>query len=97
MPQIISGTIGALDVMIKNNLLTRIYKNGFSQTSAYARLTDVIGLIAYKNPRMRIVKLGAGTGSATRVMLDALEGGTLLPKYNKYNFTNISKAFLGVA
>ena len=97
MPQIISGTVGALDVMIENDLLTRIYENGFGQTGAYARLTDVIGLMAHKNPRMRIVELGAGTGGATRVMLDALEGGTSLPKYDKYDFTDISKAFLGVA
>jgi SAM-dependent methyltransferase len=83
--------------MVENNLLTRIYEDGFGQTGAYARLTDFMALMAHKNPRLRILELGAGTGGATRVMLSALEGDRPLPKYETYAFTDVSKAFLGVA
>lgn len=97
LPQIIGGSMGALDVMLENNLLTRIYEDGIGQVGAYAKLTELMALIAHKNPRMRILELGAGTGGATKVMLDALEGSSKLPRYEKYHFTDVSKAFLGVA
>lgn len=97
MPQIVSGTVGALDVMVENDLLSRIYEDGFGQTGAYARLTDIMALVAHKNPRLHILELGAGTGGATKVMLKALDGDTPLSKYEKYDFTDVSKAFLGVA
>jgi len=97
MPQIVSGTVGALDVMVENDLLSRIYEDGFGQTGAYARLTDVMTLVAHKDPRLHILELGAGTGGATKVMMKALNGDTPLPKYEMYDFTDVSKAFLGVA
>lgn len=97
MPQIVSGGIGALDVMVENNLLTRIYEDGFGQVGAYAKLADLMELMAYKTPQLRILELGAGTGGASRVMLNALEGSQPMPKYERYDFTDVSKAFLGVA
>ena len=97
MPQIVSGDIGALDVMLENNLLTRIYEDGFGQTGAYAKLKEFMALMAHKHPRLSILELGAGTGGATKIMLNALEGDSQLPKYESYIFTDVSKAFLGVA
>ncbi|GAB1196570.1 hypothetical protein APSETT444_005842 [Aspergillus pseudonomiae] len=97
MPEILAGTVGALDVMVEDNLMSRIYEEGFGQTGAYAKLSDVIDLVAHKDPRLRILELGAGTGGATKPMLKALHGDTPLPKYEKYDFTDVSKAFLGVA
>lgn len=97
MPQIVTGAIGALDVMVENDLLSHIYEDGFGQTGAYAKLTGFMELVAHKNPRLRILELGAGTGGATRVMLKALDGDTQMPKYERYDFTDVSKAFLGVA
>ena len=97
MPEIMTGNIGALDVMVENNLLSRIYEDGFGQMGAYAKLADVMELVAHKEPRLRILELGAGTGGATKPMLKALGGDTHMPKYERYDFTDVSKAFLGVA
>ena len=97
MPRIVSGDIGALDVMLENNLLTRIYEDGFGQTGAYAKLKEFMALMVHKHTRLSILELGAGTGGATKIMLNALEGDSQLPKYERYSFTDVSKAFLGVA
>lgn len=97
MPRIVSGDIGALDVMLENNLLIRIYEDGFGQTGAYAKLKEFMALIVHKHTRLSILELGAGTGGATKIMLNALEGDSQLPKYERYSFTDVSKAFLGVA
>jgi hypothetical protein len=97
MPEIVSGTVGALDVMVEGNLMSKIYEDGFGQVGAYAKLSSIMELVAHKDPNLRILELGAGTGGATKPMLQALQGDTPLPKYGKYDFTDVSKAFLGVA
>lgn len=97
MPEILSGTVGTLDVMVEGNLMSKIYEDGFGQVGAYAKLSSIMELVAHKDPRLRILELGAGTGGATKPMLQALEGDTSLPKFEKYDFTDVSKAFLGVA
>jgi acyl transferase domain-containing protein len=97
MPRIVSSGIGALDVMLENNLLTRIYEDGFGQIGAYAKLKEFMALMVHKHPRLSILELGAGTGGATKIMLNALEWDSQLPKYERYSFTDVSKAFLGVA
>ncbi|CAG8380102.1 unnamed protein product [Penicillium salamii] len=97
MPEILSGTVGTLDVMVEDNLLSKIYEDGFGQVGAYAKLSSIMELVAHKDPRLRILELGAGTGGATKPMLQALHGDTSLPKFEKYDFTDVSKAFLGVA
>ncbi|CAG7918788.1 unnamed protein product [Penicillium olsonii] len=97
MPEILSGTVGTLDVMVEDNLLSKIYEDGFGQVGAYAKLGNIMELVAHKDPRLRILELGAGTGGATKPMLQALHGDTSLPKFEKYDFTDVSKAFLGVA
>lgn len=97
MPEILAGTVGALDVMVEDDLMLRIYEEGFGQTGAYAKLSNVMELVAHKDPRLRILELGAGTGGATKPMLKGLHGDTPLPKYEKYTFTDVSTAFLSVA
>lgn len=97
MPDIVAGNIGTLDVMIKDDLMTRIYEEGFGQVGAYAKLEKVVELIAHKEPRLNILELGSGTGGATRPMLAALRGKHAVPNYRKYHFTDVSTAFLSAA
>ncbi|KAK3994454.1 hypothetical protein QBC44DRAFT_286263 [Cladorrhinum sp. PSN332] len=97
MPEIVSGTTGSLDVMIKDNLMTRIYEEGFGQVGAYSKLSRYLELLAHKEPRLNILELGSGTGGATRPMLAALRGKHAVPSYIKYHFTDVSTAFLSSA
>lgn len=97
MPEIISGAVGALDVMVEDGLMNSIYESGYGQIGAYFKLMKAVELIAHKEPRLRVLELGAGTGGATRPMLEALEGSSRQPKYMQYTFTDVSTACLGIA
>src|SRR5689334_9965966 len=83
MPEILAGTVGALDVMVEDDLMSRIYEAGFGQTGAYAILSDLMELVAHNDPCLRILEPGAGAGGATKPMLKALHGNTPLPKYER--------------
>ncbi|KFY28750.1 hypothetical protein V491_00304 [Pseudogymnoascus sp. VKM F-3775] len=97
MGEILQGEIGALDVMLEDGRLNNMYKHGFSHLAAYLQLQNVAKLIAHKEPRLKILEIGAGTGGATKAILEALHAGSLMPQYSKYTFTDITTAFLGAA
>ncbi|KAF2837925.1 hypothetical protein M501DRAFT_977330 [Patellaria atrata CBS 101060] len=97
MKEIVTGETGALDVMVEEDLITRIYGEGFGQVGAYAKLQKTMELISHKEPRLNILELGAGTGGATRPMLKGLGAHDVLAKYEKYVFTDVSTAFLSGA
>jgi len=97
MPAILRGEAGALDVMLEDGRLNKIYEHGFSHLAAYPQLQNVVRLIAHKEPRLKILEVGAGTGGATKPMLEALQAGSLMPRFIQYTFTDITTAFLGAA
>lgn len=101
MPEIVSGRMGALDTMLQDNLLSRLYEEGLSQLIAHVKLKKVVDLMAHKNPKLNILEIGSGTGGATRPILDALNGKStdpgVPPCYQKLTFTDVSTAFLSAA
>lgn len=101
MPEIVSGKVGALDVMLQDGLLSRLYEDGLSQRVAQVKLKGFVELIAHKDPRISILEIGSGTGGATRPVLDALNGRHVdtggPPCYSKLTFTDVSTAFLSAA
>ena len=97
MPDIITGAVGPLDVMIEDNLLNLIYAEGFASKGAYPQLEKSLELISHKEPRLKILELGAGTGGATKPVLQILQGMSAQPKYTQYTFTDVSPAFLATA
>jgi predicted O-methyltransferase YrrM len=59
--------------------------------------TQFLPALGHGNPRLRVLEIGAGTGSATVDMLDLLrtpEGARL---YSQYDFTDISPGFIAAA
>lgn len=97
MPEILSGKIGASDVMFADGQLNHIYEHGFINKAAYQQLIKVVKLIAHKDPGLRVLEIGAGTGGTTRPMLQALQGNSWMPRYTQYTFTDASTAFLDTA
>lgn len=49
-----------------------------------------VGQLAYKNPNMKILEIGGGTGGVSLPVLEALGGnhGTA-PRFESYTFTDI--------
>ena len=57
----------------------------------------MIKLLSFKNPRLKILEVGGGTGSATKEIVPALRGDTIYRGYETYTFTDITSSFLAKA
>lgn len=87
-----------IDVLVaEEGLLTELYKSGTAVTGAWPQLEKVLDYLGHVNPNQRIVEIGAGTGSGTRVAMKALVGANSIKRYADYTFTDISAGFLSSA
>ncbi|RHZ54247.1 uncharacterized protein CDV56_107115 [Aspergillus thermomutatus] len=91
---ILRGNALPLEVLMKDNLLHDFYSSGVGCPQNYAKLSEYVGLLAHKQPDMKILEVGAGTGGATLPLLERLGGhnGTS-PMFSNYTFTDISAGF----
>lgn len=94
---ILVGEVDPLQVAFDSGLAERFYVDLFAQTcdQRFGRLLD---LMAHENPCMRVLEVGAGTGSMTERILDVLgeqrDGGI---KFAEYTYTDVSPAFFDKA
>jgi len=95
---IMRGKVLAIEILMKNNHLNNFYQYGVGCPQTYAQLAAYVDLLAHKNPTMKILEIGAGTGGATLPVLEALGGqsGTS-PRMSSYTFTDISPGFFDKA
>jgi malonyl CoA-acyl carrier protein transacylase/SAM-dependent methyltransferase/NAD(P)-dependent dehydrogenase (short-subunit alcohol dehydrogenase family)/acyl carrier protein len=89
-PLIISGQKKALDTLLEKDGLNVYYRNGIGFPEALSSLGNVLRILSRRCPSMRILEVGAGTGSATG---KALESSSC----SSYTYTDVSPAFLGPA
>ncbi|PGH18166.1 hypothetical protein AJ80_04553 [Polytolypa hystricis UAMH7299] len=85
------GKVGAaimLEAVRKNDLLTRFYRDEIETRHKNEHLGGVVKQITFRYPRMKILEIGAGTGSATREVLARINRS-----YYSYTFTDISAGF----
>ena len=83
-----------IDVLVTNKLLTPLYETGHVIAGSHSQLFNIMDCLGHANPNQRILEIGAGTGSATRVAMKALVGSNGIKRYDDYTFTDISSAFL---
>lgn len=91
---IMRGEVLAIEVLMKNNRLNDFYQHGVGCIQSYSQLAAYVDSLAHKNPIMKILEIGGGTGGATLHVLETLGGknGTS-PRMSTYTFTNISAGF----
>jgi len=91
---IMRGEIMPLEVLMKDDLLHNLYQYGVGYEQTYAQLAQYMDLVAHKNPEVKILEIGGGTGGATLPVLQRLggENGTA-PRFMNYTFTDISTGF----
>ncbi|KAF8462360.1 hypothetical protein BDZ91DRAFT_662290 [Kalaharituber pfeilii] len=100
IPDILRGAASGVEVLMVDNLHLNAdsYANGIRHRTAYSQLEKLADLLGHKNPEMKVLEIGAGTGSATQVMLDVLNGkSAAFRRYSSYDFTDVGKGFLGTA
>ncbi|KAF5865927.1 hypothetical protein ETB97_001503 [Aspergillus alliaceus] len=86
--RIIRGEISVLDIATDNELLGKFYATQL----IHDKFTRVVEILGYKQLNMRILEIGAGTGSATEFIFSALTaGGT--KRYRQFVYTDISTSF----
>ncbi len=95
LTSILTGKTEPLGLMLEDDLLYQFYA-GESTNRCYGYLSRYIRYLSFKNPRMRILEIGAGTGSTTIPVLTALnaEGAS---RVDDYHFTDISAGFFDKA
>ncbi|KAK0386278.1 hypothetical protein NLU13_6115 [Sarocladium strictum] len=94
LPQILRGETPPLQILMRDNFLNNFYKDGLGTEQHYAQAAYYIELMAHKNPNMKILEIGAGTGGASLPILKALGGSNgTAPRFKSYTFTDISVGF----
>lgn len=91
LASIVSGRSDPLALMLEDDLLYRAYANdAFDQ--CYRHMNDYLQSLIFKEPDLMVLEIGAGTGGATRPLLENLSQGQKLP-LKRYDFTDISAGF----
>lgn len=97
LPGVLSGRTTGIEVVMQDGLLDELYESGLGVKEAYPQLGRLIDLLAHANPRQKIIEIGAGTGGASRIVMDVLLARTGTKRYRRYRYSDISSAFLANA
>lgn len=96
LPKILDGSLDPLELLFGDDLMRNFYVEQL-QNRAGAKLAELLSLYSHKNPAMKILEVGAGTGATTRLVLKALTKDGLtqqdVPGFASYTFTDISQIF----
>ncbi|PIG69495.1 polyketide synthase [Aspergillus arachidicola] len=89
-----------LEFIFTCGLIDDFYYDTLDRSSSSRRITAYLELLVHANPQMRILEIGAGTGSATRIFLRTLGRGqddSQTSRYAHWEYTDISRSFFGEA
>ena len=84
---IFNGEDSALNILMQDNLLTKIYNDSSFDHSKFIRT------LSHTKPDLRILEVGAGTGGTTQTFLRDLVDAGGHPSYKLYTFTDVSDGF----
>ncbi|KAF2708693.1 hypothetical protein K504DRAFT_491370 [Pleomassaria siparia CBS 279.74] len=89
-PLIIYSDMQALATLLEDDALNRLYRVGIGFPETISQLGSFFRALSRRSPNMRILEVGAGTGSVTGTILEA-------SSCSAYTFTDVSPGFLGPA
>ncbi|KAH6850667.1 hypothetical protein B0I37DRAFT_396989 [Chaetomium sp. MPI-CAGE-AT-0009] len=95
---IMRGERAPLEVMMEGQLLYKYYANALRFRPGFVQFAALLRAVAHKNPRARVLEIGAGTGGATRYALSTSDPDREVgPLYDTWHFTDVSSAFFEAA
>ena len=98
---VLEGDTDPLALLFSDDLLTRFYSESVSTPSLYRGLENFTDLLGHKKPTLRILEIGAGTGGASRHLLEILaqngDSSGYGPRFSHYCYTDISPSFFEAA
>ncbi|KAL2818527.1 hypothetical protein BDW59DRAFT_165475 [Aspergillus cavernicola] len=92
LSQFISGDADPIRVCFEGNLLPEFYFERLYSIPKIDQITQYIDALGHKNPQMKILELGAGTGALTDLCLRTLNRARV-PRYSQLDFTDLSSSF----
>lgn len=98
---ILKGDVDALELLFSDELMESFYQSSSGTDMAFKQLDRYLDAYAHKNPSMKVLEIGAGTGGATTRILHTLtyQGRDMkeAPRFAEYTFTDISSSFFDSA
>lgn len=88
--EFMTGEQSALEYLMEDNSWKTLYESPAAETD----WSHFLSLLCHSNPALRILEIGAGSGSATKRALPHLKSHTGVRMYSRYMFTDISSGFL---
>ena len=93
---VLEGRVDALELLFGSSLAADFYHE--MAAVQLHPLGPFVDALAHKNPGLKILEIGAGTGGSTLPLLDMLQPVHMgHPRYEHYTFTDISAGFFGKA
>jgi len=89
---IFQGHVKPLEILMHEDTLSKMY--GVCDTWDRSAFLELLG---HNKPNLKIVEVGAGTGTTTQTILSGLKNPAGQPMYSKYTFTDISAGFFPTA
>ncbi|KAE9963242.1 hypothetical protein BLS_009498 [Venturia inaequalis] len=92
---LMTAAIEPIEILIgEDDLLSRFYSDGLGMEVISPALAELVNLLVHKNPAMRILEIGSGTGGTTNAILGALQGMRENKQlFAEYLYTDISPGF----
>ena len=99
--QILRGDLDPLTFMFEDDSVPKFYREVNLKVVCYEPLYRYLDTMSHKNPGLKILEIGAGTGSSTDFILDGLKGydkeATSILNCSRYDYTDLSPAFFEAA
>ncbi|KAI0391387.1 hypothetical protein F5Y17DRAFT_460850 [Xylariaceae sp. FL0594] len=99
LESILAGDVDPTRLIFEAEIVKPFYDDTFHPLDS-PPLRHLLALISHENPCLRILEVGAGTGSWTSAIMDAfheLEKMTGGHRFSKYKYTDLSPAFFNKA
>ncbi|KAJ0418664.1 hypothetical protein BJY00DRAFT_324827 [Aspergillus carlsbadensis] len=97
LARFISRDADPISVCFEGNLLPDCYFETLYSSPKVHQIAKYIDALGHKNPQMKVLELGAGSGALTDLCLKTLSTGTENgmggPRYSQWDFTDISSSF----
>lgn len=94
--QMLYGKVDPLDFMFREGLANKYYEKMLSNHHHAYPASQYVDLLCFKNARMNILEVGAGTGGQTMCLLESMSSNGV-NKWAKYDYTDISPGFFNQA
>ncbi|TGO92077.1 hypothetical protein BPOR_0011g00280 [Botrytis porri] len=96
LSKVLRGEVNPLNIIFNDGLADRYYEEMLSSDYYTHPSSAFIELLCFKNPSMKILEVGAGTGGQTLPILKAMTTDKT-KMWSRYDYTDISPAFFAQA